>query len=176
MSFFEEFCSIAGVPGSLCSFSSFAALNTSSYSWLHQKIPRYIIPPMLGCNILNYGLAVLTMSVQKSGSHSDHWTRKTWWKQNFELLGLHFVLIETLVGTFQTLCSHEPLAPCKLAISILYIYLHALMTMTGSWYLERVTSGLEVIFLGRNRDWEILKIRDSLFIFNLNFFIVIAKC
>ncbi|KAH9570327.1 hypothetical protein CY35_02G034300 [Sphagnum magellanicum] len=31
MSSFEEFCYIA-VPGSLCSFSSFAALNTSSYS------------------------------------------------------------------------------------------------------------------------------------------------
>jgi hypothetical protein len=42
MSFFEEFCYIVVVPGSLCSFSSFAALNTSSYSWLHQKMPRYI--------------------------------------------------------------------------------------------------------------------------------------
>jgi hypothetical protein len=52
MSFFEEFCYIA-VPGSLRSFSSFAAWNTSSYSWLHEKIPRYIIPLMLGYNIVN---------------------------------------------------------------------------------------------------------------------------
>jgi hypothetical protein len=50
------------------------------------------------------------------------------------------------------------------------------MTMTGSWYLERLTSALEVILLARNRDCEILKMRDSLFIFNLNFFILIAKC
>jgi hypothetical protein len=49
------------------------------------------------------------------------------------------------------------------------------MTGTGSWYLERLTSALEVIVLVRNRDTEILKMREGS-LFNLNFFIVIAKC
>ncbi|KAH9573337.1 hypothetical protein CY35_02G201800 [Sphagnum magellanicum] len=58
MAFFEEFCYIA-VPGSLCSLSSFAALNTSSYSWLHQKIPRHCVSMNLKHHV-NWPLAFCT--------------------------------------------------------------------------------------------------------------------